>query len=75
MAEEKIVKVNLRKQMKSIPKWRRQAVFGRILRERLKSPKMKISQSLNEKIWSGKSLGIRLKIVKDDKSTRAEAVE
>lgn len=72
---EKIVEVNLRKQMKSIPKWRRQVVFGRVLRERLKSAKMKISQKLNEKIWSSKSPKVRLKIVKDDKSTRAEAVE
>ena len=75
MAEEKIVKVNLRKQMKSIPKWRRQAVFGRLLRERLKNDEMKISQSLNEKIWSTKSPKVRLKIVKDDKTVKVEPVE
>ena len=75
MAEEKIVKINLRKQMKSIPKWRRQAVFGRLLRKKLKNEKMKISQILNEKIWSTKSPKIRVKIVKDDKSVKAELVE
>jgi len=75
MAEEKIVKVNLWKQLKNIPRWKRQTVFARLLRKRLKIDKLKIAQSLNEKIWSAKSPKVRLKIVKDDKSTRAEVVE
>jgi len=75
MAEEKIVKINLRKQMKSIPKWRRKAVFGRLIRKKLKNDKIKIAQSLNEKIWSVKSPKVRLKIVKDDKTIKAELVE
>ena len=75
MVEEKIIRINLRKQMKNIPKWRRQAVFGRLLRERLKSDKMKIAQNLNEKIWSLKSPKVRLKLVKDDKSVKTEFVE
>ena len=75
MAEEKIVKINLRKQMENIPRWRRQAVFGRLLRKKLKNEKMKISQSLNEKIWSTKSPKVRVRIVKDDKSVKAELVE
>ena len=72
MAEEKIVKVNLSRQLKNIPRWKRQAVFGRLVRKTLKIDKMKISQDLNEKIWSNKSPKVRLKIVKDDKSARAE---
>ena len=75
MAEEKIVKINLRRRMKNMPRWKRKTIFGRLLRERLKSDKMKISQSLNEKIWSLKSPKIRIKVVKDDKSVKAELVE
>lgn len=73
MPEEKLLKINLWKQMKNVPKWKRNAVFGRLLRKRLKSEKMKIGQSLNEKFWSGKSPKVRLKVVKDDKSVRADA--
>lgn len=75
MVEEKIVKVNLSRKMKNIPYWRRRAAFSRVLRKRLKDEKMKISQSLNERIWSLKGSEIRVKIVKDDKSTRAEPAE
>ncbi|MEK6909836.1 MAG: hypothetical protein AABW61_02035 [Candidatus Aenigmatarchaeota archaeon] len=75
MAEEKIVKVNLWKQLKNIPRWKRQTVFSRLLGKRLKIDKMKMGQGLNEKIWSIKSPKVRLKIVKDDKSTRVEVVE
>ena len=74
MAEEKIIKINLRKQMKSIPKWRRNAAFSRFLKKRLHNDKLKISKNLNEKILSLKSPEIRLRIVKDDKSVRAEFV-
>ena len=75
MAEEKIVKINLRRRMKNIPRWKRKTAFGRLLRERLKSDKMKISQGLNEKIWSLKSPKVRVKIVKDGKLVKAEFVE
>jgi len=75
MAEEKIVKVNLGRQLKSIPRWKRQIAFARLLRKTLKIDKMKMAQGLNEKIWSDKSTKVRLKIVKGDKSTRVEAVE
>lgn len=75
MPEEKLVKVNLRHHMRNIPRWRRQAVFGRMLKERLKNTKMRIAKTLNEKIWASKDPKVRLKVVKDDKSSRAEAVE
>ncbi len=75
MSEEKIVKVNLWRQLKNIPRWKRQTAFARLLGKTLKIDKMKMSQGLNEKIWSAKRPKVRLKIVKDDKSTRAEVVE
>ncbi len=74
MAEEKIVTVNLRRRLKGVPRWRRQAVFGRILRKKF-NDKMKIDQKLNEKIWSTKNPKVRMKIVKDDKTIKAELVE
>ena len=75
MAEEKIIKINLRKRLKNTPKWKRQAVFGRVLRKRLAGDKMKISQDLNEKIWSSKSLKVRVRLTKDGKLTKAELVK
>ena len=75
MAEEKIIKINLRKRLKNIPKWKRQAVFCRVLRKRLADDKMKISQDLNEKIWSSKSLKVRVRLTKDGKLTKAELVK
>ena len=75
MAEEKIVGINLRKKLKNVPRWRRKAVFGKLIRERLKNEKMKIAQGLNEKIWSGKSPKVRLKLVKGEKTTKAELAE
>ncbi|MEM5797187.1 MAG: hypothetical protein QW813_00775 [Candidatus Aenigmatarchaeota archaeon] len=65
MVEERIVKINLRKQMKLVPKWKRKATFTRLLREKL-GEKIKIDQKLNEKIWSDKNPKIRLKIIRDD---------
>ncbi len=75
MAEEKVVKINLSKRLKIIPKWRRNTAFVRLLKEKVKSGKLKISQKLNEKIWSKKTSKIRLKLVKDDKTVKAEVVE
>jgi len=75
MAEEKVAKINLSKRLKIIPKWRRNTAFVRLLKEKVKSGKLKISQKLNEKIWSKKTSKIRLKLVKDDKTVKAEVVE
>ena len=75
MAEGKSVKLNLRKEMKNIPKWKRRAVFARLIRKKLKNKDMKISQKLNEKLWSVETPKVRIKIVKDDKTTKAEFVE
>lgn len=74
MVEEKIVKINLRKRMKNIPRWKRKVVFTKILRKKI-SDKMKISQKMNEKIWHTNTQKIRIKLVKDDKSVKADVVE
>lgn len=73
MAEERIVKVNFRKRLKDIPRWKRQSVMSKLLRSKLKIDELKVSQGLNEKMWSGKNAKIRLKIVKDDKLVTAVA--
>ena len=75
MAEEKVVKINLSRRLKNIPKWKRNAAFVRLLKEKVKSGELKISQKFNEKIWSQKTSKIRLKLVKDDKTVKAEVVE
>ncbi len=70
MAEEKIVTVNLRRKLESIPRWKRRASFGRILRETLKKD-VKIGQDLNSEMMKG-AVKVRIKITKDDKSIKAE---
>ncbi len=75
MAEEKIVKINLRNKLKDVPRWRKRAVIARLIKERLKSSKMKISQKLNDHILSGNGLKFRLKLVKDDKQVKAELAD
>lgn len=74
MAEEKIVTVNLRRKLENIPKWRRQAAFGRIFRATMKNNDLKIGKNLNDKALSG-ATKVRVKITKDEKSTKAELVE
>ncbi|MBI2547415.1 MAG: hypothetical protein HYW23_03135 [Candidatus Aenigmarchaeota archaeon] len=75
MPEEKIVTINLRREFKKTPVWRRQMVFCKLVKKELKDEKIKISQKMNEKIWAIKTPKIRVKVIKDDKSTRAELVE
>ena len=75
MVEEKIIRLNFRKKMRNIPRWKRKVVFSKLIRKSLKNDKLKISQNLNQKIWSLKTPKIRLKITKDEKSAKAEFVE
>ena len=74
MAEEKIVKINIRRHLLKVPKWERKMKLGRILRKELNKD-LVIDQKLNEKLWSHKGSKIRLKLVKDDKSVKASLVE
>ena len=57
MAEEKILTLNLRKEVIKYPKWKRNQKFMAVLRQeivrRTKTKKIKIDKNLNEKIWKG----------------------
>lgn len=75
MAEEKIVKINLRKQLSKVPKWKRKGRFSALLRRRLKTKDLVVNPKLNERVWSNNSLKVKLKIVKEDKSVKANLIE
>ena len=73
MAEEKVVKINLRRQLLKVPKWRRKIDFIRLLKRSLGN--VAVSQSLNERIWKTNKTAVRIKIIKDNEKTRIEPVE
>ncbi|MBI2543143.1 MAG: hypothetical protein HYW24_03085 [Candidatus Aenigmarchaeota archaeon] len=73
MAEEKIVKINVR--MHKIPKWRRKMDFVRQLKRKIKNDKIVIDPKLNEKMWKSKGFKVRFRIVKDEKSVKLTPVE
>jgi large subunit ribosomal protein L31e len=84
MAEEKIITVNLRKELKKVPRWKRAKkavkILKEILKKQTKTENLKIDKALNEKIWSRSSKNpptkLRIKIVKvDDKTSKAELIE
>lgn len=84
MAEEKIITLNLRKQLARIPTWKRSSGAVKILREILKKKtkmrEIKIGNNINEKIWSrgirNSQTKLRIKVTKIDEETgKAELVE
>jgi large subunit ribosomal protein L31e len=84
MAEEKIITVNLRKELTKVPRWTRAKRASKFLKEilakQVETENLKIDKILNEKIWNRSSENppakIRIKIVKiDDKTSRAELME
>lgn len=84
MAEEKIITINLRKEIVKTPRWKRSKRAIKVLREVLgknfKTENLKIDKKLNEKIWEKTGTNIpakiRIKIVKvDDKTSKAELME
>ncbi len=82
MAEEKIVTINLRKEIIETPRWKRSKAAIRALRaileRRLKSKKIKIGKSVNEKIWAKGAQKppskIKIMIIKSDDGFQIEAV-
>ena len=84
MVEEKIITVNMRKELTKVPRWvkakRAVKILGKFLEKQVETENLKIDKKLNEKIWS-KSIKnppakLRIKIIKvDDKTYRAELVE
>jgi len=84
MAEEKIITLNLRKQVVKAPPWKRSNAAIKILRETLekktKIKKIKIEKNVNEKIWSrsirNPQTKLRIKVTKIDEETgKAELIE
>lgn len=84
MAEEKIITVNLRKEVLKSSRFTRASRAAKLLRhvleKNVKTKNLKIDNKLNEKIWekSGEKFPskIRVKIVKvDDKTSKAELME
>ena len=78
MAEEKIVVLNLRKYLVRKPAWQRKGYALRFIRDLLqkktKAKKVTLTTELNEKIWKNFDK-IKIKIVKDDKTVKADVVE
>ena len=84
MVDEKIITINLRKNLKASPRWNRArkatADLRRIIARHTKSEKIKIDNKVNEFIWR-KSIErpahkIRVKITKkDSKTVNVELVE
>lgn len=84
MVEEKVITLNLKKELVKAKKWRRSNALVRILKDSLKrhvkKENIKIDKKLNEKIWS-KSIEnpqakFRIKITKvDEKTVKAELLE
>jgi ribosomal protein L31E len=83
LTEEKIVTLNIRKELIKTPRWKRNKAALRILREKLKkickTEKVKIDSSLNQKIWSSSKkilTKFRVKIVKvDEKTSKVELMK
>ncbi len=84
MAEEKIITLNLRKQVLRTPLWKRSNATVKILREVLekktKIKNIKIDKNINEKIWSRSARNpetkLRIKVTKiDEENGKAELIE
>jgi ribosomal protein L31E len=74
MAEEKIINLNLRKELAGTPEWKRKQTAVRILRKVLfkhAKGKIKIESKLNEEVWSGKKK-LRVKLIKTEDGFKAE---
>jgi len=80
---EKIITINLRKGLKESPRWdrarRATSNLRKILKQHIKSDKIKIDSKVSEAIWR-KSIErpvhkLRLKITKKDKFTSVQLLE
>ena len=83
MAEEKIITINLRKELTKVPKWKKAKQAMKILKKNLKKQtksEVKLDKNINEKIWSrsieNPPTKLRVKIIKvDEKSFKAELIK
>lgn len=73
---EKVITINLRKDLLKSPCWRRKkkavSILRKILMKRTKASVI-ISRELNEKLWS--TMKVRIKLVKDGDVIRAELMK
>jgi large subunit ribosomal protein L31e len=80
MADEKIVTVNLRREVLKAPRWSRSKRAVKVLKEflekQVEAEKIDIDKSISEKIWKENPSKLRIKLVKvDEKSFKAELME
>jgi large subunit ribosomal protein L31e len=80
MADEKIVTVNLRKEVLRAPRWSRSKRAMKVLREALvkqaKVERVVIDKAVSEKIWKEEPNKLRIKLSKvDDETFKAELME
>ena len=75
MAEERIITINLRKELIKKPRWKKKKLAIKILREKLErhlKAKVKLDRSINEKIFGSEKkfkTKLRIKVVKKDEKT------
>jgi large subunit ribosomal protein L31e len=83
MAEEKIISINIRKELNEYPKWERSGKAVSIVRQRVarytKSQNVVLDKRINERLWSRGAkrpdTRIRLKITKGSDSVKAQLME
>ncbi len=79
MAKEKILTMNLRKDVLKVPQWKRSTTFMRLLKKRIGNKNISISESVNKKIWSrgGKKppAVLRVKVIETDGKVKVELLE
>jgi ribosomal protein L31E len=80
MADEKIITINLRKEVLKAPRWSRGKRAVKVLKEflakQVKVEKIIIDKSISEKIWKEEPNKLRIKLTKvDDKTFKAELME
>lgn len=82
MVEEKIVTLNLRKEIVKKPRWKRAKIMVKRLKEKIKriakSEKVKMDKKINQMIWKNSKFPrykIKIRIKKEGESYRAELVE
>ncbi len=82
MAEEKIVTLNLRKEIVKKPRWKRAKIMVKRLKEKIKriakSEKIRMDRKISQTIWKNSKFPkykIKIKIKKEGESYKAELVE
>ena len=83
MAEEKIIIVNLRKELSGSPQWERSRravkILKRLILKKTKSQEIKIDSKINEKIWKRgirhPKVKLKLRVSKENKKVSVYLAE